>query len=804
MAIAPITTTGPTLTVSTREDFDAAYDTLSTQPGGGTILLEPGSYGGFWRYPHGSVDGDQPVVIKSADPDDPARLSSISLRDMTNIRFENLHVEGNPNDLLDLSIKDSSNIQIVDSTFRHDPTGVHKDAGTADSLAHIRDSEDIVFTNNVVDGYFHGLQVTDVKTAEIDGNEFMHIQGDGFRGGGLQDVSISGNYMHDFWGVDQYVTHSDLIQVWGSSSYLLTKNLTISDNILMSGDGAASQSIFIRNEEFGKVGDSTAGYFENITVTNNLIYNGHQHGVRVTDTEGLTIDGNTLLWNPDSWMAFRGGEELSKAPAIVLRNTRDAEVTNNITKYVSAPDNTVEAGNKLVNYNAPDSANHVDNHFVNVTQGGDGDLRDILMLPKSPWYGKVGSDLGLMPTSSDGEVLAIIVADRSAEDQYELTFDAGYSVGPGGTVGAGHTFHWTFADGSTAEGRTVSKLFDGADIETVDLEIRQGGTPVASVTRGFEVFTKDIFAFNFEDGAVDVSDGDVAVGAKGSLVDGDDGKAYLIGDGRKLEVLRETDSLGSNETFGLALDLEPVGNEQSGVFLNLYKSMTGTITETGKVSFKMKTDQGEYSLTSREPIFDDGEAHRIGIAFNGTSGQLEIFADGESVASAEAWGETLPISYYGMVFGNTFKDSMDARIDNIVMSADPAVAGELAVVEGRKLPDPEPVPPPPEAPETEEPAPGKPADDQTVDVGCSGMTLDNESLEKEDSGFLQKLFDLIFSFFGDSSQNDDAVQLENTEVYVDCGVSLDELLPHASSFLENDSQAVEEIHDDVEDPQLAA
>ena len=703
MAIAPITTSGPTITVTNLAELDAAYDTLSVQAGGGTILLEPGQYGGFSKYAYGTTDGDQPVVIKSADANDPAQFTGISLREMTNIRFENIHIEGEPNNYNDIWIQQSSKIQFVDSTFIHDPTGVHKDAANADALARFRDSEDILFDNNYIDGYFHGVEVTDVKTLEITNNEFTNVQGDGFRGGGLQDTTISGNYMHDFYGVDQKITHSDLIQVWGSNSYMLTKNLVISDNILMSGDGAASQSIFIRNEEFGKAGDPTSVHFENIEITNNLIYNGHQHGIRVTDTDGVKIDGNTLLWNPDSWLAFDGGDPHTKAPAIVLKNTLNAEVTDNITRYIAADNGTVESGNKFVTYDSPDDPDFVDNHFVNTMQGGDGDLRDIFMLPDSPFFGQAGSTLGHMPTSTDGDVLAIIVADRSADDKYELTFDGGYSIGPGGTTGSAYTYHWTFEDGSTATGEKVTKLFDGADIEEVDLEIRLNGTPVASVSRGFEIFTKDVFAFDFENGAVDISDGSPIVVDKGSIVNGDTGKAFLIGDGNKLEIQRGTEGLGGKDTFGIALDLKPVGDEQSGVFLHLYQSMTGSVTSDGYVKFSMKTDQGEYSLTSRDPIFDDGDAHRIGIAFNGTTGQLELFADGTSVSSVEAWGKSASITYHHLVFGNSFKDSMDAQIDNVVMSADPAVAGDLPVIEN---------PTPPVVEQEPEPAPEPPMDDE--------------------------------------------------------------------------------------------
>jgi hypothetical protein len=90
MSLEPITTTGPTVTVSTLEELRSAYLTLSKTAGGGTILLKGGNYGDFRAVAWAQVDGDQPVIIASADASKPAVFTRLQLDNATNIRIEDV------------------------------------------------------------------------------------------------------------------------------------------------------------------------------------------------------------------------------------------------------------------------------------------------------------------------------------------------------------------------------------------------------------------------------------------------------------------------------------------------------------------------------------------------------------------------------------------------------------------------------------------------------------------------------------------------------------------------------------------
>ena len=714
----PITTSGPTITVSTKADLIDAYNTLSATAGGGRILVEPGEYGGFAITTYNHTGGTEPVIIASADDDDPAHFTRIKFSDVDNIRVENVFVDSTgvdrPRGEVDLELTAVKNIQIVDSHFQHDTDFAIKNAGVkGEDMSLIRKTEDVLLENNYIDGYFHALKANHSTGLEIVGNELTNMQGDGFRGGAFEDLVISNNHMHNFYGTDQTLNHSDLIQIWGSDSDILTKNVTISGNILITNQ-AASQSIFIRNEEFGKAGDPTAGYFENIVVTDNIIYNAHKWGIHIANSDGMPVDGNTVLWNPDAQMIV-AGDPRSYLPEIFIRDGKNAEITDNIVAKIVEGNNATVSGNKLVTYGGPHQDTWVGHHFSNPTVGMGADLRDLFLLPDSPWAGK-GSPYGQMPASTDDNgVLAIIRTEAGAEDQYEITFDASLSIdGRGATEdSAGYTYHWTFADGSTAQGIEVTKLFGAGGEQDVTLEIRKGGAAVAELDRMVEVETKDVFAFDFEGGVVDISDATPGVINEGNTVNGFDGKGFLIGDGSEFQIQRSSDGLANADTFGLSMDLQPTGDEKSGVFLYMHKSMSAWGTDEGHFGLRLTTTEDTYSLTSREPVFDDGEAHRIGVAFNGDTGQLELFADGESVSETEAWGMTMPVQSWNLIFGNAWNDSMDAVVDNIAMSADTGVAGDLPVVDRPAPPPPAPAPEPPApAPAPEPPAADPPPMDR--------------------------------------------------------------------------------------------
>ncbi|MFV2038037.1 MAG: PKD domain-containing protein, partial [Paracoccaceae bacterium] len=372
-----------------------------------------------------------------------------------------------------------------------------------------------------------------------------------------------------------------------------------------------------------------------------------------------------------------------------------------------------------------------------------------------------------------------------------------------------YDFTWTFSDGTVIEGVSADRIFEGAGEYEVTLKIELDCVVVDEITRGFDVDTKDIARFDFEGGPVDISDNDPVVVITGTdtEVDGSSGSGFLIGDGNKLEISKGTSDIHDMEAFGLSLDMKPTGDEQTGTFLNFYKVLTGTVGGDGRVTFKLTTDEGTFSLTSEQAIFDDEAWHRIGLAYDGSTGQLEMFADGQSVASVAASGITAPQSYYGLVFGNTFKDSIDAIIDNVEMSADPEVGGNLAdpppPVDPGPDPDPDPTPDPDLIPDPDPDPIPDPDPDPAPDPDPTPPDPDPAPAPEENLGsffeqIFASLFDALAQFFqalfgGNNAAARDADQQDSGDSgFTTLGDILDDLLLAAG----DSDPAPDEDHED--------
>lgn len=669
---------GPTIVVSNTEELREAYSTLASN-GGGTILLEQGE-GKYDLSLKGSANADDHVTITSADPDDPTVISRLSVNQVENVTIEGLELnsDGVVRDswLNDLNVYESSNVEIRDCDFSSNASGFWStsdpDAVRGATLGNIRESEDIVFSGNTVTDYFHGLGVFESIGVEISGNDISGIQADGIRMGGVQDVWVTDNHLHDFHGSTNTQNHDDMIQIWSLNADLVTRDVTISGNILNSGDGAASQSIFIGNESDKK--DPTHIY-ENITITDNVIYNGHSNGIIVSAATNVTVADNTLLWNPNATMIANnsGPDGLSSAPGIRLPRVEDGRIVDNITSAVTAGSGVLVSGNEIVNYDNPFDENHIDNNIVNAS-GGEVDLRDLRILPDSDWAGQAGAVDSAPMMATTGGVEAVMVRNVAMDDDWNLTFDASLSIGPDGYLDeADYDFEWTFSDGTVLNGVEVERQYEGPGDHDVTLRIYKDGELADEIARDFVAAEKDYAIFDFENGIEDLSafDSSIRYEDEAQLVSSDDGQGYLIGGSERIGLNRSNDQIHNLDSFGLELDIALADPDASGTFVHFHKVLKGSIDSEGSVKFTLITDKGDYSIISDTPIFTDGETHTLGFGFDGVNGKLVMMADGEEVGSTEAWGVTAPRTSYGLNFGNTFGDSVEAVIDNIYFGADP-------------------------------------------------------------------------------------------------------------------------------------
>ena len=301
------------------------------------LVLAPGVYDPL------VLRGDQvPAEIRSANPQNPAILRGLKIS-----KFDGLRISGvvfgyafNRADKLNVrpfSFADCKNLTLTGNRVQGElarGTGTLADGHGYGIGLSVRFCEDVAITSNHISRHHRGLIVSESDKVNITNNEVTAIRMDGMTFAQVTNVRIENNHIHSFKRVLKSKDHSDMIQFWTTSTKSASRNITIRGNLLNSGVGAFTQSIFMRNElvDMGRAGKEM--YYRNLLIEQNVIINAHLHGITVGETAGLTIRNNTLVQNPKS----AGGPSGDRVwlPTIRLSDaSTDVAVQNNIQGDIS-------------------------------------------------------------------------------------------------------------------------------------------------------------------------------------------------------------------------------------------------------------------------------------------------------------------------------------------------------------------------------------------------------------------------------------------------------------------------------------
>jgi hypothetical protein len=317
-------------------------DALAVAKGGDIIQLGGGEP---YELVIKSREFEPAITITSDAVGEPATAARISLFDSRGVKVTKTNIRPKAGTNRDkaqvLHIVRSRDVTISENTAIGSAseylTPANKDRAVGENFSLIRWSDGVTLEKNVISGFLHGIGVLETTNLRIIGNEITKLQGDGIRMGGVRGLEISDNRIHGFLGSDQSVNHSDMIQLWSTNADIISGNIKIARNRLLSGDGPATQSIFMRNEQADQNPSAKGRYYSNISIIDNLIHNGHLHGITVGETNGVTIRNNTLLPNAKSTMG-EGGERKMYPPMIVVAKTSTGVVIeSNVTSGISAP-----------------------------------------------------------------------------------------------------------------------------------------------------------------------------------------------------------------------------------------------------------------------------------------------------------------------------------------------------------------------------------------------------------------------------------------------------------------------------------
>lgn len=384
-------------------DTSGLIAALNAAQPGDVLVLAPGNYGSVQVRNVSGAPG-QPITLRSADPENPAVLGQLQVRNSAHMVFEHLFLDHtytpgddwrHPANLIhdsqDITLRDS----VLDGDKPYDLDELSAPYGTAFGMF-LRRSSDIVFQGNEVRDFYRGLVVLTVDRLTITDNDFHTNRMDGMTLAQVTDTLIAGNRIRDFNRSVKSGDHADMIQFWTASTNTPTVNVTIRDNILNSGTGAETQSIFMRNEmvDTGRAGPEML--YRNIRIENNVIINAHPNAINIGETDGLVIANNTLIRN----RASVGDQHRAGFYTPQIRIKKDAvnvQVTGNITPVVVEPrraGNWVVENNFIIQDDKPSLANHYDKLFANPIAGDPRDLANFAYKAGGPLDGAgLGSDL---------------------------------------------------------------------------------------------------------------------------------------------------------------------------------------------------------------------------------------------------------------------------------------------------------------------------------------------------------------------------------------------------------------------------
>ena len=654
---------GETITVSDSRELKDAFERLASGKGG-TIRLEVSDE----PYDVFLVDRfreniDAPVRITSADPDDPAIIAELNLAGRENVTVQGVVFDSSgtarTKSHRDLEITDSRNVEILDSVFQGDATETldgSKGQVKGVAMALVRGSEDVALHGNSVQGYYHGIAFKDSNDIEFVGNEMTKLQGDAIRIAGAQDLLIEGNLLHEMLGSAQNINHSDMIQFWGTNIQQNTERVTIRENVINSAEGPAYQMIFGGNEDKAENG----WLFEDIVIEGNLLYGAHHNMISVGTTRDMVVRHNTVLWNRDARLVEPGGAEgASENGWIRARANKGVTIENNLASNVY----DATGRNGIVTYDDPSDATHHARNFVNLAAGGTAELQDLSLLPGSRWDGKLGAPMTWSSHEVD-RLTAVVRAEISPADRSVVTLDASLSRDEDGRLGGDASYLWSFADGSTARGRTVTHDFGEAGVHGYALEVRHGGR-ADRIERTIETTDPTLLRLTTKGGKLrDASSYDSDLVVKGKV----EGGGFVLDGKSKIEIDRDSAQLYSLDRFALTMSFEPASKGASGVLFSLREAMTGSVGPDGGFRFTLATTEGKAEARTAPGVFSDGKAHDLAVIYDGR--EVTIHIDGEEAASAAVQGITKPLEHWGMVIGNYWNASVKGIVRDLTLSAE--------------------------------------------------------------------------------------------------------------------------------------
>ncbi|MDQ4420934.1 right-handed parallel beta-helix repeat-containing protein [Sphingobium sp. DEHP117] len=380
--------------VTSAEELRRALDTA---PDGSTIALAAGHYPSIGI---GNIKKAGTVTVTSADPDRPAVIGRLLVRNSAGLTFRNIELAADASAVVDRvgaprkPVQDDQDgpeedeapaarkggqsaanrfpfmiLQSERITF--DRMNIHGPADNLDAAYRIpalmvRASRKVTISNSRFSALQHGIAMLELDGMRVLNNEFHNIRTDGVRGGEVSNLEVAGNVFTDFHPAPK--DHPDAIQLWSTPKNGMMTNIHIHDNLVVRGTGYPTQGVFLRDVKNGRP-------FQNVVIEGNLVMGGLYNGIAINGVQGGRITDNVVLNYPDrkhSW--------------IRAQNCGDIDMRGNrASRYIFAPAVGTDSDNKMDAASPRDEAKRV-NQWLDAKPGrrrADSMLQARLTAPKT-------------------------------------------------------------------------------------------------------------------------------------------------------------------------------------------------------------------------------------------------------------------------------------------------------------------------------------------------------------------------------------------------------------------------------------
>ncbi|OAN66978.1 hypothetical protein A7X12_09450 [Sphingomonas sp. TDK1] len=309
-----------TVAVSTPAQLTAA---INKARGGEEIVLAPGDYAAQ-RFIE--IKYAQPVTLRSADPEHPARIAKLNMLNARNVVFQDIEFTrnrgGEPYWFGIVTITAGENIVFRRGSIHGSLNGNASD----DQMGIVSHGTNGLNLTGVTFKQLNvALVLNDSTNLVVQGNSFSELATDSMEIPGTKGALIENNHFFNYQ--PNPGAHTDGIQCWTRNKKSACKDIIIRKNWFDSAPGKEFQGIFFGDE-------ANIGGYDRIEISNNKFNATMWHAIFVGAGSDIVIKDNVITAGPTMkpWIK-------TASPATVTGNSAPA--------YIIAGSMKVPKGNKI-------------------------------------------------------------------------------------------------------------------------------------------------------------------------------------------------------------------------------------------------------------------------------------------------------------------------------------------------------------------------------------------------------------------------------------------------------------------------